>query len=127
MQDDDLFASEMSGVTPLKREPRERLLKKESVDVSKRRQAATTVWKTQSFPLYGNCHACAHWQIVCAHVYEYSVTISADHHTLIIVHSISSLILTTEIGTSLNLCTGAWGLHAKRNVEANMAQLVTLW
>ena len=41
MQDDDLFASEMSGVTPLKREPRERLLKKESVDVSKRRQAAT--------------------------------------------------------------------------------------
>ena len=41
MQDDDLFASEMSGVTPLKREPRERLLKQESVDVSKRRQAAT--------------------------------------------------------------------------------------
>lgn len=41
MQEDDLFASEMSGVTPLKREPRERLLKKESVDVSKRRQAAT--------------------------------------------------------------------------------------
>ena len=41
MQEDDLFASEMSGVTPLKREPRERLLKKESVDVTKRRQAAT--------------------------------------------------------------------------------------
>jgi len=41
MQDDDLFASEMSGVTPLKREPRERLLKTEAVDVSQRRQAAT--------------------------------------------------------------------------------------
>jgi DNA-nicking Smr family endonuclease len=41
MQDDDLFASEMSGVTPLKREPRERLVKTEVVDVSQRRQAAT--------------------------------------------------------------------------------------
>ena len=41
MQDDDLFASEMSGVTPLKREPRERLVKTEPVDVSQRRQAAT--------------------------------------------------------------------------------------
>ena len=41
MQDDDLFASEMSGVTPLKREPRERLVKTEAVDVSQRRQAAT--------------------------------------------------------------------------------------
>ena len=40
MQDDDLFASEMSGVTPLKREPRERLVKTEAVDVSQRRQAA---------------------------------------------------------------------------------------
>ena len=40
MQDDDLFVSEMSGVTPLKREPRERLFKTESVDVAKRRQAA---------------------------------------------------------------------------------------
>ena len=40
MQDDDLFVSEMSGVTPLKREPRERLVKTESVDVAKRRQAA---------------------------------------------------------------------------------------
>lgn len=39
MQDDDLFVSEMSGVTPLKREPRERLVKTESVDVAKRRQA----------------------------------------------------------------------------------------
>ena len=34
MQDDELFASEMSGVTPLKREPRERLVKTEAVDVS---------------------------------------------------------------------------------------------
>ena len=41
MQDDDLFASEMTGVTPLKREPRERLTKTEAVDVSLRRQAAT--------------------------------------------------------------------------------------
>jgi DNA-nicking Smr family endonuclease len=41
MQDDDLFASEMSGVTPLKREPRERLVKTESVDVGQRRKAAT--------------------------------------------------------------------------------------
>jgi len=41
MQDKDLFASEMSGVTPLKREPRERLVKTEVVDVSHRRQAAT--------------------------------------------------------------------------------------
>ena len=41
MQDEDLFASEMSGVTPLKREPRERLVKTEVVDVSHRRQAAT--------------------------------------------------------------------------------------
>ncbi len=40
MQDDDLFVSEMSDVTPLKREPRERLVKTESVDVAKRRQAA---------------------------------------------------------------------------------------
>lgn len=40
MQDDDLFASEMSGVTPLKREPRERLVKTEVVDVNQRRQAA---------------------------------------------------------------------------------------
>ena len=40
MQDDDLFASEMSGVTPLQREPRERLVKTEAVDVSQRRQAA---------------------------------------------------------------------------------------
>ena len=41
MQDKDLFASEMSGVTTLKREPRERLVKTEVVDVSHRRQAAT--------------------------------------------------------------------------------------
>ena len=41
MQDDDIFASEMSGVTPLNCEPRERLVKTESVDLSKRRQAAT--------------------------------------------------------------------------------------
>ena len=41
MQDDELFASEMSGVTPLKREPRERLVKTEAVDMSQRRQAAT--------------------------------------------------------------------------------------
>lgn len=41
MQDKDLFASEMSGVTPLNREPRERLVKTEVVDVSHRRQAAT--------------------------------------------------------------------------------------
>ena len=41
MQDKDLFASEMSGVTPLKREPRERLVKTEAFDVSQRRQAAT--------------------------------------------------------------------------------------
>jgi DNA-nicking Smr family endonuclease len=41
MQDDDLFASEMSGVTPLKREPRERLVKTEAIDVNQRRQAAT--------------------------------------------------------------------------------------
>ena len=40
MQDDDLFASEMSGVKPLKREPRERLVKTEVVDVNQRRQAA---------------------------------------------------------------------------------------
>ena len=40
MQDDDLFASEMSGVTPLQSEPRERLVKTEAVDVSQRRQAA---------------------------------------------------------------------------------------
>ena len=40
MQDDDLFASEMSGVTPLKREPRERLVKTEAVDVRQRRQSA---------------------------------------------------------------------------------------
>ena len=41
MQDDDLFAREMSGVTPLKREPRERLVKTEAIDVNQRRQAAT--------------------------------------------------------------------------------------
>ena len=41
MQDEDLFASEMSGVTPLKREPRERLVKTEAIDVNQRRQAAT--------------------------------------------------------------------------------------
>ena len=41
MHNDELFASEMSGVTPLKREPRERLVKTEGVDVSQRRQAAT--------------------------------------------------------------------------------------
>jgi DNA-nicking Smr family endonuclease len=41
MQNDDLFASEMSGVTPLKREPRERLVKTEAIDVNQRRQAAT--------------------------------------------------------------------------------------
>ena len=41
MQDDDLFASEMSGVTPLKREPRERLVKTEAVDVTQRRRSAT--------------------------------------------------------------------------------------
>ena len=40
MQDDDLFASEMIGVTPLKREPRERLVKTEAVDVRQRRQSA---------------------------------------------------------------------------------------
>jgi|TARA_E500000081_G_C6086902_1_gene330715 DNA-nicking Smr family endonuclease len=41
MQDDNLFASEMGDVTPLKRDPRERLIKTETVDASRRRQAAT--------------------------------------------------------------------------------------
>ena len=41
MQDDNLFASEMGDVTPLKRDPRERLVKTETVDASRRRQAAT--------------------------------------------------------------------------------------
>ncbi len=41
MQEDDIFASEMSGVTPLKYEPRERLIKTKSIDVNRRRQAAT--------------------------------------------------------------------------------------
>ena len=41
MQDDNLFASEMGDVTPLKRDPRERLIKTETVDASLRRQAAT--------------------------------------------------------------------------------------
>ena len=40
VQDDDLFSSEMSGVTPLKREPRERLLKADRTDSAVRRQAA---------------------------------------------------------------------------------------
>jgi DNA-nicking Smr family endonuclease len=41
MQDDNLFASEMGDVTPLKRDPRERLIKTQTVDASRRRQAAT--------------------------------------------------------------------------------------
>lgn len=41
MQDDDLFASEMSGVKPLNRDPRERLVKTDRTDSAVRRQAAT--------------------------------------------------------------------------------------
>ena len=41
MPDNDLFESEMSDVTPLKRSPRERLVKTDSVDASLRRQSAT--------------------------------------------------------------------------------------
>ena len=40
MQDDDLFASEMSGVKPLNRDPRERLVKTDRTDSAVRRQAA---------------------------------------------------------------------------------------
>lgn len=40
MQDDDLFASEMSGVKPLNRDPRERLVKTDLTDSAVRRQAA---------------------------------------------------------------------------------------
>ena len=40
MQDDDLFASEMSGVKPLNRDPRERLVKADRTDSAVRRQAA---------------------------------------------------------------------------------------
>ena len=42
MQDDDLFTSEMSGVEPLKRDPRERLVKADRTDSAVRRQAAVT-------------------------------------------------------------------------------------
>ena len=40
MQDDDLFASEMSGVKPLNRDPRERLVKADRTDSAVRREAA---------------------------------------------------------------------------------------
>lgn len=40
VQDDDLFASEMSGVKPLNRDPRERLVKPDRTDSAVRRQAA---------------------------------------------------------------------------------------
>ena len=42
VQDDDLFTSEMSGVEPLKRDPRERLVKTDRTDSAVRRQAAVT-------------------------------------------------------------------------------------
>lgn len=40
MDDDDLFGAEMAGVEPLKRDPRERLVKKSDVDRAPRRAAA---------------------------------------------------------------------------------------
>lgn len=42
MQDDDLFTTEMSGVKPLNRDPRERLVKADQTDSAARRQAAVT-------------------------------------------------------------------------------------
>ena len=52
MSEKDLFLEEMSGVKPLQREPRERLVK-QSVegDVERRREAATQPLKDKINPL----------------------------------------------------------------------------